>query len=142
MTSEYLVVRSALTPGRPGASPTGGADRDSGVKVDAIENQRDAALVGVEEARGARRGAMLADAGVHDARFVERAAGLPHAFEPPIGGVIVRPRHDVDPIDLRSRATAGAPMIQTPPNSACGTAGVRAESIAVPSKLPNAASAS
>ena len=27
----------ALTPGRPGASPTGGAERDSGVNVDAIE---------------------------------------------------------------------------------------------------------
>jgi hypothetical protein len=37
VTSEYRVVRKALTPGRPGAWPTGGAERDSGVNVDAIE---------------------------------------------------------------------------------------------------------
>ena len=47
-----------------------------------------------------------------------------------------------NPIALRSLATDGAPMIQTPPNSACGTAGVRERSMAVPSKLPNAESAS
>ena len=46
------------------------------------------------------------------------------------------------PMDLRSFATVGDPMIQTPPNSAWGTAGVRERSIAVPSKLPNAVSAS
>jgi hypothetical protein len=37
VTSACRVVRSALTPGRPGACPAGGADRDSGVNVDAIE---------------------------------------------------------------------------------------------------------
>ena len=40
-----------------------------------------------------------------------------------------------NPIDLRSFATAGEPMIQTPPNSACGTAGVRVRSIAVPFEI-------
>jgi hypothetical protein len=39
---------------------------------------------------------MLADAGVHDARRVELAAGLPHAFEAPVGGVVVGARHDVE----------------------------------------------
>ena len=40
---------------------------------------------------------MLADAGVHDARLIERAAGLAHAFEAPVGRVVVRTRHHVEP---------------------------------------------
>ena len=39
---------------------------------------------------------MLADAGVDDSRLVERAARLPHAFEAPVGRVVVRARHHVE----------------------------------------------
>ena len=84
-------------PGRPGAC----ADRRRRTRQRRERrrnrDERDAALVGVEEARGPRRRPVLADAGVHDAGLIERAAGLPHAFEPPVGGVVVRARHDVEP---------------------------------------------
>jgi len=81
-----------LTPGRPGAWPTGGADRESGVKVDAMEMR----ATRIEIARGSRRGAMLTDAGVHDARLVQHVAGLAHAFETPVGRVVVRTGHHVE----------------------------------------------
>ncbi len=59
-------------------------------------DERDASFVRVEIARGARGGAVLADARVDDARFVERAARLPHPLEAPVGRVVVRAGHDVE----------------------------------------------
>jgi hypothetical protein len=106
VTSDDLVVRSALTPGGPGAAPpaapTSGAGEGGGHR-----DQRDAPLVGVEETRRARGSAMLADAGVHDAGLVERTAGLAHALEPPVGRVVVRPRHDVEADRLEVLRDAG-----------------------------------
>jgi hypothetical protein len=56
--------------------------------------------------------------------------------------VVVRPRRDVETDRLEVLRDAGRADDPDAAELACGTAGVAARSIAVPSKLPNAESAS
>jgi hypothetical protein len=60
-------------------------------------NEGDAAFVGVEIARRSGSSAVLAHSRVYNAGFVEHPARLAHAFQPPVGCMVVRPRHEIEP---------------------------------------------
>ena len=98
------VFREDVALGDPHGGHAGPARRDAApghrvlVRAGAggHRHERDAALRSLEVAGGARLGAVLADSRVHQSGLVQDARRLPHALDPPVHGVVVGARDDVE----------------------------------------------